>query len=77
MVMGKYSCSEVMVSNPSTLGKLDGHYSTLICCINCIVCLKKTENKQKKSPGWPIFLAKIVFPAGIVFRLSSGNGKTD
>ena len=29
---------------------LDGHFFTLICCKNCIVCLKKTENKLKR-PG--------------------------
>ena len=28
---------------------------TLICCKNCIVCLEKTENKQKRGRGWPIF----------------------
>ena len=32
---------------------LDGHFFTLICCKNCIVCLKKTENKQKRGRGWP------------------------
>ena len=27
-----------------------------ICCKNCNdVCLKKTENKQKRGPGWPSF----------------------
>ena len=33
---------------------LDGHFFTYICCKNCIVCLKKTENKRKRGRGWPI-----------------------
>ena len=34
---------------------LDGHFFTYICCKNCIVCLKKTENRRKRGRGWPIF----------------------
>ena len=34
---------------------LDGHFFTFICCKNCIVCLKKTENKRKRGREWPIF----------------------
>ena len=34
------------------------HFSTLICCKNCIVCLKKTKNKRKRGRGWPIFYKK-------------------
>ena len=34
------------------------HFFTLICYKNCIVCLKKTENKQKRGRGWPIFLKR-------------------
>ena len=30
-------------------------FFTLICCNNCIVCLKKTKNKRKRGRGWPIF----------------------
>ena len=37
---------------------LDGHFFTFICCKNCNVCLKKTENKQKRGRGWPIFEQK-------------------
>ena len=35
------------------------HFFTLICYKDCIVCLKKTENKRKRGQGWPIFLKKI------------------
>ena len=35
---------------------LDGHFFTY--CKNCNVCLKKTENKQKRGRGWPIFFKK-------------------
>ena len=34
---------------------LDGHFFTLICCKNCIVCLKKTENKRKRGRDGPFF----------------------
>ena len=27
------------------------HFFTLICCKNCIVCLKKTKNKRKRGRG--------------------------
>ena len=30
-------------------------FFTLICYKFCIVCLKKTENKQIRGRGWPIF----------------------
>ena len=29
-------------------------FLTLICCKNCIVCLKKTKNKLKRGWLWPI-----------------------
>ena len=50
MVMGDDSCSRGS-GFESQRCILDGHFFTLICCKNCIVCLKKTENKQKKRPG--------------------------
>ena len=49
MVMGGDSRSEGC-GFKSQCRILDGHFS------NCIdVCLKKTENKRKKRPGWHIF----------------------
>ena len=36
----------------------DKHFFKLICCKICIVCLKKTENKQKRGGGWSIFRYK-------------------
>ena len=37
---------------------LDGHdiFSHWFVVKNCIVCLKKTENKRKRGRDWPIFL---------------------
>ena len=32
---------------------LDGHFFTMICCKNCINCLKKTENKRKRGEVGP------------------------
>ena len=29
---------------------LDGHFFTVICCKNCIVCLKKTEKEAGVGP---------------------------
>ena len=34
---------------------LDGHFFTLICCKNCIVCLKRPKI-NKKRPGLAQFL---------------------
>ena len=31
----------------------DKHFFKLICCKICIVCLKKTENKQKEAEDGP------------------------
>ena len=33
---------------------LDGHFFTLICCKNCIICLEKTESKQKEAGVGPL-----------------------
>ena len=48
MVMGRDSRSEGR-GFESRHHKLDGHFFTYICCKNCIVCLKKTENKNEKE----------------------------
>ena len=53
MVMGDDSCSRGR-GFKSRHHILDGQdiFSTLICCKNCIVRLKKTENKiNEKRPG--------------------------
>ena len=36
---------------------LDGHFFTLICCKNCIVCLKRPKINEKES-GMDHFLKK-------------------
>ena len=46
---------------------LDGHFFTLICCKNCIVCLKKTENKRKR--GLAQFLKKKQEAGGLKISL--------
>ena len=37
---------------------LTWHFFILICCKNCIVCFKKTKNKQKRGWGLTIFFKK-------------------
>ena len=37
---------------------LDGHFFTLICCKNCIVCLKRPKINKKEAGVGPIFLKK-------------------
>ena len=56
VVMGDGSCSRGR-GFESWCCVLDGHFSTLICYKNYIVCLKR-PNANKKRPGWPIFLKK-------------------
>ena len=34
---------------------LDGHFFTLICCKNCIVCLKRPKINEKEAGVGPIF----------------------
>ena len=63
MVMGDDSCSKGRGSE-SRRRILDGHFFTFICCKNCNVCLKKTENKNKKEAGvGPIFISILAMPS--------------
>ena len=57
MVMGEDSCSKGR-GFESRRRIPDGHFFTFNCCKNCNVCLKKTENKQKRGRGWPNFFFK-------------------
>ena len=57
MVMGDDSCSKGC-GFESRRHILDGHFFTFICCKNCNVCLKKTENKTKKRPELAQFFKK-------------------
>ena len=41
---------EVMCSNPGAIYWMDMPFFTLICCKNCIVCLKRPKLNQKR-PG--------------------------
>ena len=60
MVMADNSCSKDR-GFESQRRILDGHFFTLICCKNCIVRLKKTENKRKKRPGLAHFLKTVPY----------------
>ena len=54
MVIGDDSCSRDRGFESQHL-MLDGHYFTLTCSKNYIVCLlDMTENKRKRGRGWPI-----------------------
>ena len=57
MVMHDNSCSKGcgFESRHHILDGHFGHFFTLICCRNCIVCLKKTENKRKEAGVGPFF----------------------
>ena len=57
MVMGDDSCSKGYEFK-SRHHILDGHFFTLICCKNCIVCLKRPKINEKR-PGFAHFLKNI------------------
>ena len=38
---------------------LDGHFFTLICCKNCIVCLKRPKINKKEAGVGPIFFRNL------------------
>ena len=40
---------------------LDGHFFTLICCKNCIVCLKRPKINKKEAGVGPIFEIKKIW----------------
>ena len=50
------------------------HFFTLICYKNCIVCLKKTENKRKRGRGWAIFLKKKEIAFWLTKKFGTGRG---
>ena len=54
MVMGVDSRSEGR-GFKSRYCILDGHFFTLICCKNCIVCLKRPKINKKEAGVGPIF----------------------
>ena len=55
--MGDDSCSKGL-GFESRRSILDGYLFTLICCKNCIVCLKR-QNKQKETGVAHFYLVKI------------------
>ena len=59
MVMGGDSRSEGC-GFESRCHILDGHFFTLICCKNCIVCLKRPKINEKEAGVGPFFLKKAV-----------------
>ena len=67
VVMGGDSCSKGCGYESRRL-ILDGHdIFTLICCQNCIVCLKRLKINEKRGWSWPIFYKKY-WPNCIVLR---------
>ena len=70
MVMGDDSCSKGR-GFESRRRILDGHFFTFICCKNCNVCLKKTENKRKRGRGRPKILKNLFMTSapGLVNKL--------
>ena len=54
MVMGGDSCSEGR-GFESQHHILDGHFFTLICCKNCIVCLKGPKRNEREAEVGPFF----------------------
>ena len=54
VVIGDNSCSRGR-GFESQRRTLDGHLLTLICCKNCIVCLKRLKINEKKSGVGPFF----------------------
>ena len=54
MVMGDDSCSRGR-GFESQSHLLDGHFFTLICGKNCIVCLKRLEINDKEARDGPFF----------------------
>ena len=52
MVMGDNSCTKGC-GFKSQCCILDGHFSTLICCKNCNVCLKRPKINEKEAEVGP------------------------
>ena len=63
MVMGDNSCTKGC-GFKSQCCILDGHFSTLICCKNCNVCLKRPKINEIDA-GLANFLRKLVFSGQI------------
>ena len=42
---------------------------TLICCKNCNVGLKKTNNKRKKGQEWPVFTNRPIVTIALTISL--------
>ena len=54
MVMGDNLCSRSR-GFKSWHRILDGHFFTLICCKNCIVCLERPKINEKEAGVGPFF----------------------
>ena len=40
---------------------LDGHFFTMICCKNCIVCLERPKINENEAGVGPVFLKMFYF----------------
>ena len=59
MVMGDNSCSRGC-GFESQHCILDGQFFTLICCENCIICLKRPKINEKEAWVGPFFKKRIM-----------------
>ena len=59
MVMGDNSCLRVH-GFESQHGILDGHFFALLCCINCIVCLKRPKINEKEAGVGPLKISRVL-----------------
>ena len=56
VVMGRDSLMKVVGSNTGAIYWMDMIFFTLICCKNCIVCLKRPKISKKEAEVGPVFL---------------------
>ena len=80
MVMGGDSSSKVVGSNPGAGYWMDmTFFFTLICCKNCIVCLKRPKINKKEADVGPFFkkknfIFKWTIPSFLVYFCFPGIG---
>ena len=74
MVMGDDSCSRDC-GFESQRRILDGHFFALICCKNCIVCVKSSKINEKEAEVGPFKKIRLTFQCFKRFEsISSNNG---
>ena len=51
---------------------LDGHFFTLICCKNCIVCLKRLKRNEKEAGVGPFLRTLTHVLEQLLIKLTAG-----